>query len=189
MINAFEQMTIFNAISGPDRRESYFPTRIGGITWTESSSLSGDNGHKNMQDKYTIRIPITAHIQEDRTYLPPEEYKKLPIERISQHWTIQEGDYIFPKHFFPSRWKWDEFSFRTGTILKNWEEIEGSIYYGKDWKWDTFSFRYGRIKPSKVNDIGTYLKKAFGKLIIVTSVADNTKRGSPRVQHWKIGGA
>lgn len=73
--------------------------------------------------------------------------------------------------------------------MKNWEEIEGSIYYGKDWKWDTFSFRYGRIKPSKVNDIGTYLKKAFGKLIIVTSVADNTKRGSPRVQHWKIGGA
>lgn len=170
MINAFEQMTIFNAISGPDRRESYFPTRIGGITWTESSSLSGDNGHKNMQDRYTIRIPITAHIQEDRTYLPPEEYKKLPIERIPQYWTIQEGDYIFPKHFFPSRWKWDEFSFRTGTILKNWEEIEGSIYYG-------------------VNDIGTYLKKVFGKLIIVTSVADNTKRGSPRVQHWKIGGA
>lgn len=170
MINAFEQMTIFNAISGPDRRESYFPTRIGGITWTESSSSSGDNGHKNMQDRYTIRIPITAHIQEDRTYLPPEEYKKLPIERIPQYWTIQEGDYIFPKHFFPSRWKWDEFSFRTGTILKNWEEIEGSIYYG-------------------VNDIGTYLKKVFGKLIIVTSVADNTKRGSPRVQHWKIGGA
>lgn len=170
MINAFEQMTIFNAISGPDRRESYFPTRIGGITWTESSSLSGDNGHKNMQDRYTIRIPITAHIQEDRTYLPPEEYKKLPIERIPQYWTIQEGDYIFPKHFFPSRWKWDEFSFRTGTILKNWEEIEGSIYYG-------------------VNDIGTYLKKVFGKLIIVTSVVDNTKRGSPRVQHWKIGGA
>lgn len=170
MINAFEQMTIFNAISGPDRRESYFPTRIGGITWTESSSLSGDNGHKNMQDRYTIRIPITAHIQEDRTYLPPEEYKKLPIERIPQYWTIQEGDYIFPKHFFPSRWKWDEFSFRTGTILKNWEEIEGSIYSG-------------------VNDIGTYLKKVFGKLIIVTSVADNTKRGSPRVQHWKIGGA
>lgn len=100
MINAFEQMTIFNAISGPDRRESYFPTRIGGITWTESSGLSGDNGHKNMQDRYTIRIPIAAHVQEDRTYLPPEEYKKLPIERIPQYWTIQEGDYIFPKHFF-----------------------------------------------------------------------------------------
>lgn len=117
MINAIEEMTIFNAITGPDRRESYFPTRIYGISWHENSGVSGADGYKKSQDAYAIRIPYTAHIQDNRTFLPPEEYRRLPLEKIPKYWTIQEGDYIFPKLMYRKRWRWDDFSFRTGMIV------------------------------------------------------------------------
>lgn len=189
MINAIEEMTIFNAITGPDRRESYFPTRIYGISWYENSGVSGADGYKKSQDAYAIRIPYTAHIQDNRTFLPPEEYRRLPLEKIPKHWTIQEGDYIFPKLMYPKRWRWDDFSFRTGMIVPEWNDIEAGIYYGKKWRWDPFSFRYGRITASPISDVGVFLNKKYGKMIKVTGYADNTKRGSPRVRHWKVGAA
>ena len=108
MISAVEEMTIFNAITGPDRRESYFPTRIYNASWHENSGVSGEDGHKKSHDVYAIRIPYTAHIQDNRTFLPPEEYRRLPLEKIPKHWTIQEGDYIFPKLMYPKRWRWDD---------------------------------------------------------------------------------
>lgn len=139
--------------------------------------------------KNAIRIPYTAHIQDNRTFLPPEEYRRLPLEKIPKHWTIQEGDYIFPKLMYPKRWRWDDFSFRTGMIVPEWNDIEAGIYYGKKWRWDPFSFRYGRITASSISDVGVYLNKKYGKMIKVTGYADNTKRGSPRVRHWKVGAA
>lgn len=189
MINAIEEMTIFNAITGPDRRESYFPTRIYGISWHENSGVSGADGYKKSQDAYAIRIPYTAHIQDNRTFLPPEEYRRLPLEKIPKYWTIQEGDYIFSKLMYPKRWRWDDFSFRTGMIVPEWNDIEAAISYGKKWRWDPFSFRYGRITASSISDVGVYLNKKYGKMIKVTGYADNTKRGSPRVRHWKVGAA
>lgn len=189
MINAISEMTIFNAFTGPDRREFYFPTRIGGITWYENSTISGSEGFKKNQDAYSIRVPIAASVQDQRTFLPPDEFRRLSLRELPKHWTIQEGDYIFPKLMYPKRWRWDDFSFRTGMIVPEWNDIEAGIYYGKKWRWDPFSFRYGRITASSISDVGVFLNKKYGKMIKVTGYADNTKRGSPRVRHWKVGAA
>lgn len=188
MINAFSEMTIFNAFTGPDRREFYFPTRIGGITWYENSTISGSEGFKKNQDAYSIRVPIAASVQDQRTFLPPDEFRRLSLRELPKHWTIQEGDYIFPKLFYPSKWRWDDFSFRTGIISEEWNEFEGSICYGKNWKWDDFSFRYGRIKPNARSDVGMVLEQKYRKVIKVSGYADNTKRGGSHVRHWRING-
>lgn len=163
MINATEDIMVFNAHLGDDRRESYIATRICAVCVYESNAVLGDDGKAAQHDKFTIRIPVGAKIEGGKTYTEPERFKRLPLEEAKKHWTIQIGDCIADMAMYaPETWEWNDFSFRDGVITADVLNQSGGI--------------------------ANLIEKKYGKLISVTSFADNTKRGSDRTKHWRIGG-
>ena len=89
----------------------------------------------------------------------------LDDTEVKKHWTIQIGDYVASNALYPSEiWKWDSFSLCGGHIV---DEMRGEPLSG---------------------DVGTILTKKYGKILIVDSFADNTRRGSRKMKHWRIGG-
>ncbi len=93
-----------------------------------------------------------------REYIREASYKRLSNEESLKYWTIQRGDYVA----------------RT--------QING-----EDWIWDTFSFVDGIIAKEEINNLKK-LREVESDFITITNYADNTKRGSDRVKHWRIGG-
>lgn len=94
-----------------------------------------------------------------RTYIKESMYKQLSNEEALKYWTIQRGDYI----------------------------VSAQVN-GEDWIWDTFSFTDGIVTGKEINNLKK-LREVESDFITITNYADNTKRGSDRVKHWRIGGA
>lgn len=176
MINNAD-ITIFNQIIGDDRREVFIPTTISGVCWYDVRSLGQVERNRDPAAKFIIRIPISAGIQDGRSYVTEEQYKKLTPDARQKYWTIQRNSYITKIQFTPiSDWLWDPFSFRHGTISH------------ENWFWDTFSFRYGVISKEKIEDIRK-LREVYSDFAQVVEYADNTVRGTNATKHWRIGGA
>lgn len=143
MLYANVTVTIFNARPGSDRRDTFYPTVIRGAAFYEAVEGTGGPSQERTE-KYWIRIPEDAEVQDGRVYIDAGQYRLLPEEDISGYWTVQTGDYV----------------------------TEGAV----------------EETPAE-RDIRKYLHDAGMKLIQVVSFADNTKRGSPIMRHWRIGGA
>lgn len=165
MLNATEDIVLFNARIGSDRREIYLPTLIRSVCLYVAKGTSGEPGEKSSGEKYTIRIPFDAIADDGKTYIEAERFRLLDDTEVKKHWTIQIGDYVASNALYPSEiWKWDSFSLCGGHIV---DEMRGDPLSG---------------------DVGTILTKKYGKILIVDSFADNTRRGSRKMKHWRIGG-
>lgn len=153
-------ITIFNQVIGADRREVFVPTMIAGAFWYDVRSMSQSDRYREGNSKVIIRIPYDAEIQDDRIYLPEEQYKRLKQEDIEKYWTIQKNAYVLKRH----------------------------MVQADKWLFDSFSFRYGKITgliPEEVQQ----LRMEDEDFFTIVEYADNTQRGSNRMKHWRIGGA
>lgn len=90
-------ITVFNKRLSADRREVYFPTCIRSASLQESigSSRSTDGAHAQTL-AYKLRIPVSAKVQDGKTYISEAAYKLLDDVAAAQHWTLQTGDYVVP---------------------------------------------------------------------------------------------
>ena len=77
-------ITIFNQIIGADRREVFVPTMISGAFWYDVRSMSQSDRHREGSSRVIIRIPYDAEIQDNRIYLPEEQFKKLKGEELEE---------------------------------------------------------------------------------------------------------
>lgn len=63
-----------------------------------------------------------------------------------------------------------------------------NLFYNGEWKFDDFDFSSGVITSSRIRDF-LDLFKYDRDIVHVTEYADNTRRGSDAVKHWRVGGA
>lgn len=90
-------ITLFNRRLSADRRELYFPTCIRSASFMESkSSGHSTDGAHSQSLAYKLRIPISAKIQNDRSYVPGAEYTQLDDAAAASCWTLRTGDYVVP---------------------------------------------------------------------------------------------
>lgn len=88
---ATHDITIFNSrLDKTTRRETYVPTNIFGISFSGVHSFSGSS-ERVENDRYTIRIPVNTTVQDNREYIPEEQYKLLDDEEVCKYWTLQKG--------------------------------------------------------------------------------------------------
>lgn len=153
-------ITIINKVVGADRREKFVPTRISGACWYDVRSMSQAERHREGSSRVVIRIPYSAKIEDDKIYLPEEDFKRLDADELGKYWTIQKNAYVLRRH----------------------------IVQADKWLFDPFSFRYGKITellPEELNRLRSEDEDFF----TIVEYADNTQRGSLRTKHWRIGGA
>lgn len=152
-------ITIFNQVIGADRREVFVPTMISGAFWYDVRSMSQNDRYREGNSKVIIRIPYDAEIQDHRTYLPEEEFKRLRQEELRKYWTIQKNAYVLKRH----------------------------IVQADKWLFDPFSFRYGKITELIPEELQR-LRNEEEDFFTISEYADNTQRGSNLTKHWRIGG-
>lgn len=96
MITNVDALTVFNGrLDRETRRKIYMPTVIHNVSYVESKgSTVTNNGVWSSNVQYKIRIPITAKVQDNRTYIPCLEYGKMDNDGAVKHWTISKEDWI-----------------------------------------------------------------------------------------------
>lgn len=156
-----QDITIFNLrLDKETRREVFVPTNISEVSFVDVRSSSGSASEREENLAFKIRIPISARVQDARTYIPEDKYKLLDDEEVKKYWTLQKGCYI----------------------------ITGTIFYEGEWKFDDFDFSSGVITSDRIQDF-LDLFKYDRDIVRVTEYSDNTRRGSDAVKHWRVGGA
>lgn len=139
MVNDTEDITLYNLrYNSETRRETAIATTISGVTVYQAAGTSGGKD-RTENNTVKIRIPLTASVQDDRTYIPEEGYAALSDTEAESYWTIQKG----------------------------------SVFFIGD----------PPVSADNLSDL-----QAAGALTVV-DYSDNTRRGSEKVQHWRIGGA
>lgn len=165
MVNTVEDITIFNLrYDSAARREVFIATNIGGVSFyrVAGTSISTAQGMQERREDiaYKIRIPINANVEAGRSYIDEAKYAALSDDEALNYWTLQKGCYI----------------------------LTGSLFIAGEWIWDDFNFRTGVITKEKLEEIQA-LRQYNGDFVTVIEYADNTRRGSASVRHWRIGGA
>lgn len=94
MVTNVEAVTVFNGRTDKkERRKIFIPTVIRDVSYAEAKgSTVTNNGVWSDDVQYKIRVPITAEVQDKRTYLPRIGYAKLGDGEAGKHWTICKGD-------------------------------------------------------------------------------------------------
>lgn len=87
-------ITIYNKRLGTDRRDVYYPTRIGAASYAEKMGSLHSDGSTEESVSYKLRIPADAEIEASRLYSPETAYKRYEPERAIYHWTIGHLDLI-----------------------------------------------------------------------------------------------
>lgn len=89
------KITLFNRRLGADRREVYFPTSIDSASFMESrSSSQSTDGTHSQSPSFKLRIPVSAVIQDSKTYIAEDAYRALSDAEAAKGWTIQTGDVL-----------------------------------------------------------------------------------------------
>lgn len=107
-MNVQTSITVFNGRVGPDRREVFMPTVISGASYQETRGANSSKGVHSESLSFKLRVPISAQIQDDRTYVSEAAYKALSNEDAAKHWTLRKGDCILTQAiegllYYPSR--------------------------------------------------------------------------------------
>ena len=91
MITADRNIVLFNKYHDPvGMRGVFIPTAISGVSYHESLGTAQNDINRSQQFTYKIRIPVSATIQGDRTYIKADKFKASP----EGHWTLHGGDYV-----------------------------------------------------------------------------------------------
>lgn len=96
MITNVDAVTVFNGRTDKEtKRKIYIPTVIRGVSYVEAKGATvTNNGVWSDNVQYKIRVPLTAEVQDDRAYLPCQDYGKLNNEEAAGYWTISKEDLI-----------------------------------------------------------------------------------------------
>lgn len=94
MYTNVDAVTVFNGrVEKETRRKRYIPTVIRGVSYTEAKgSTVANNGVWSSDVQYKIRIPLSAGIQDGRTYVPDLRYTSMDDGEAAKHWTIRKED-------------------------------------------------------------------------------------------------
>ena len=87
-------VTVFNARPGADRREVFRPTVISGASYQEARGASSSKGIHSENLSFKLRIPVTAKVQDDRSYISEAAYRTLSDDDVGKYWTLRKGDYV-----------------------------------------------------------------------------------------------
>lgn len=91
MITADRNIIIFNKTLDPETRRGVFiPTAVSGVSYHENLGTVTNDINRSQQFTYKLRIPVSAAIQGDRTYIKADRFKEAP----EGHWTLHGGDYV-----------------------------------------------------------------------------------------------
>lgn len=84
-----EQMTVYNyRIDEESETDVWYRTVIRGIQWTHNKKeISTSNGVQTENKVESITIDF-GRSYENKPYIPPNEYRKLPIEECLNYWTL-----------------------------------------------------------------------------------------------------
>lgn len=135
-----KDITLFNShLDKETRREIYIPTVIAGVSFYYVKSSSGQ-GFSEENIDYKIRIPITADIQNGRTYLPEENYKILPDDEARKYWTIQKSSVIVPEPIID-----DSGIYELGTIKSSYTDVISVVEYADNTVRGTDAVKHWRI--------------------------------------------
>lgn len=91
-----EAFTIYNKYFNQEKQTvEYRPTQIRGVHWysEQKTQLDAEKGSVKSADLYKIRIYPESNSQ-GRMYLDARKYQRLPINKVDQYWTVDNGDYI-----------------------------------------------------------------------------------------------
>lgn len=95
MIAATHDVILLNKrLDKETRRDVYTATLISGVSVYNRTQSTSDNTFHELAEKYKIRIPITAVIPSNKTYLPKSQYDKLTSLQAKEYWTLQAEDLI-----------------------------------------------------------------------------------------------
>lgn len=94
-MEAATAITVFNGrVDKATRREVFVPTRISFASYLEARGSSHSNGVNAESIQFKFRIPLSAEVQDGRTYVNEDAYKALADDEASNFWTLRKGDYI-----------------------------------------------------------------------------------------------
>lgn len=95
MIAATHNIILFNKrLDSETRRDVFIATFISGVSvYNNKHSTSDDNFHRATEN-FKIRIPITANIQNNKTYIPETRYDDLNFSEAMEYWTLHTEDLI-----------------------------------------------------------------------------------------------
>lgn len=95
MIAATHDIILLNKrLDKETRRDVYTATLVSGVSVYNRTQSTADNNFHELAEKYKIRIPITAVVPSNKTYLPKSQYDKLTSLQAKEYWTLQTGDLI-----------------------------------------------------------------------------------------------
>ena len=109
---------VTNADIDADGLSAYLETQIKGVNWYTKQEVEVDKGLKSA-DNYKIRIPVNADTQ-NKKYIDPEAYRRLPLDAARKYWTIDNGDFFTKGLHGP---------------VKKESEIRQKFLYGKVVSW------------------------------------------------------
>lgn len=83
-------MTVYNYYRNPDTgKENWNKTVVKGVQWSHNKNevtISGNVQTESRVEKITVDFQRTY--RENKLYLPPQEYAKLPDEKRNNYWTL-----------------------------------------------------------------------------------------------------
>ncbi len=87
-------ITIFNAYK-VDKQQNYQPTRIDGVFKQGNRKITVGAQGTVKAGSAKVFIPLSAVAQDERVYIPPEDFKRLAEADRAKHWTLNEkGDFF-----------------------------------------------------------------------------------------------
>lgn len=84
-----DTMTVYNFYRDPDtEKEIWNRTVVAGIQWSHNKrEVATVNGVQSESRVESVTIDFRRSYG-NRSYLPPQEYKKLPAEKCGEYWTL-----------------------------------------------------------------------------------------------------
>lgn len=82
-------MTVYNCWRDPDTEKAIWNrTVVKGIQWRHNKTeIITENGVQTERKVEGITIDFQRNYG-NKQYLPPNEYRKLPVEKITEYWTL-----------------------------------------------------------------------------------------------------
>ncbi len=96
MVTNVEAITVFNGRTDKEtRRKIFIPTVIRNVSYTGAKGATvTNNGVWSDDVQCKVRVPLSAAVQDGRSYMPCLKYAKLGDEEAAEHWTIRKEDLL-----------------------------------------------------------------------------------------------
>lgn len=90
-----KDLTLYNAFYDPQtERTSYTRTHIFDVDWQANTLSNLTDRGINISTVISCFIPFLSDVKGGKTYLSPQEFRKLKSSDLDKYFTLDKGDYI-----------------------------------------------------------------------------------------------